>query len=60
MFVPMPLWSETSRFRQTEKTGRVMSPWQFEALFLSQMLAGCTALHVILIVLVQTFVYVVE
>lgn len=46
MFVPTPLWPETSRFRQTEKTGCVMSPWQFEALFSSEMFAVYNTLHV--------------
>lgn len=31
--------AQTSRFRQTEETGCVMSPWQFGASFESEMLA---------------------
>lgn len=60
MFVPTPLWPETSRFRQTEKTGCVMSPWQFEALFQSEMLAVYNTLHVTLIMFVQSFADVVR
>lgn len=60
MFVPTPLWPETSRFRQTEKTGCVMSPWQFEALFSSELFAVYNTLHVAVIVSAPSLVCVVR
>lgn len=57
MFVPTPLWPETSRFRQTEKTGCVMSPWQFEVSFRSEMLAVYNTSHVTVIVFVTFFFF---